>query len=53
MIKQLTDMCTKAKAVIFGSMPLRLACYLIIAAILLIVWIYSEDAGVSFVYNEF
>ncbi len=53
MIKRLTDIITKTKTAVYKSSPLRIACYLCIAAALLLVYLYTESAGISFVYNEF
>lgn len=53
MIKRLTDIITKVKTTAYNSTPLRIACYLCIAAALLLAYLFSGGSEISFVYNEF
>lgn len=53
MIRRLIGIITDIKAFVYNSAPLRIVCCLLIAAAMLLVYLYSETAEVSFVYNEF
>ncbi|NLM60565.1 MAG: teichoic acid D-Ala incorporation-associated protein DltX [Clostridiales bacterium] len=53
MIKQLSAAIEKIKETVFKYTVLRVICYLIIALALLLVFLYTEKAEISFVYNEF
>ncbi|MDL2288954.1 hypothetical protein LJC32_06245 [Oscillospiraceae bacterium OttesenSCG-928-F05] len=51
--KRLSTTWAAVKAFIFGRAPLRVLYYVLVVALLLLVWLFAKEGDVPFVYNDF
>jgi hypothetical protein len=53
LIGRLSTIITALKSFLYTRTALRTACYLLIVLALLLYWLYTDSAEISFIYNNF